>query len=81
MKTLFDDLENNWEKEWKDMPEFVQEDLSPFLTIKVHFRNVEDLKEFEKLVNQKINKYKLIWFPEAKPRKVSHLRYINDDKN
>ena len=77
---VYDDLKNDWQKEWIDMPEFIQEDLSPFITVKVHFRNSSDLEEFEKLVNQKINKYKTIWYPESKPRKCSHLRYVSNEE-
>jgi len=60
------------------MPEFVQEDLSPSRTVKVHFRNDDDFSEFEKLIGQKITKYNTIWYPEAKPRKVAHLRWVDE---
>ena len=52
--------------EWQDMPEFVQEDLSPHRVIYVRFRNDEDVARFEELMNQKITeKQKTIWFPYA----------------
>lgn len=66
--SLFGDLDDftEWKKEWREMPEFVQEDLQPFRSmeveldthfekdgkaiigrvIKVHFRNLEDMKLF-----------------------------------
>jgi hypothetical protein len=72
------DATNDWQKEWKDMPEFIQEDLSPYSTIKVHFRNQNDKDEFSKLVNQKITKYNVIWFPEAKKRRYANKRYIDE---
>ena len=28
---------DEWEKEWKDMPEFVQEKQEPFATIKIRY--------------------------------------------
>jgi len=66
-------------EEWKDMPEFVQEDLSPYRVINVRFRNQEDVEEFEKLMQQSISlKQKTIWFPKMEFRRTSHLRYVNE---
>jgi hypothetical protein len=74
-----DELQEGWREHWVDMPEFVQEDLTPYRTINVRFRNEEDVLEFEKLMNQKITpKIKTIWFPFAKPRKRAHLRYVDE---
>lgn len=70
---------NEWQEEWVGMPEFSQKDMSPYKTIKVHFRNQEDFDEFQKVVCQKVNGYNLIWFPEAKPRRVSHMRYVANE--
>lgn len=78
MKNKKVDEVNNWKDHWKGMPEFIQEDLSPYLTIKVHFRNQKDVEEFEGLLNQKINKYKLLWFPKAEPRNYANKRYIDE---
>ena len=37
--SLFGDLDDftSWKQEWKDMPEFEQDDTNPFLTIEVNF--------------------------------------------
>ena len=43
-----------WKKEWKNMPEFVQEDVSPFKAIMVNFENKQDMEAFAKLVGQGI---------------------------
>lgn len=81
MKTLFDDFENDWQKEWKGMPEFVQEDLTSHRKIIVHFRNNEDVKRFAELLGQKITpKQPSLWFPEMQPRRYAHLRYENNDE-
>lgn len=65
--------------EWKDMPEFVMEDLRPHRVINVRFRNDEDVAVFEKLMEQKITpKQKTIWFPFAEHRKTAHLRYVDE---
>lgn len=56
--------EHDWRKEWKDMPEFVQDKKEPFAKIIIRFETEEDLRDFEKLVNQKLTKKtKSIWFP------------------
>lgn len=68
-----------WEKEWQDMPEFVSEDLTPFKTILVHFRNKEDMKEFGKLLDQGVGlKTKSVWFPKFAHRKLANLRYADE---
>lgn len=56
-----------WREEWQDMPEFIQKDLTPFKTLSVHFEKEEDMKNFSKLINQKLtNKTKSIWYPKCK---------------
>lgn len=71
-------MENLYEKEWVGMPEFVQEDLSPFKSVTIHFRNQEDMDEFFRLLNQKLTKRKSYWYPEAKPRKYCDKRYVDE---
>ena len=79
-QTLFDMVElESWKKEWKNMPEYVQEDLTPFRVINVRFRNQEDVDKFEELMNQKITeKQKTLWFPYAEPRRASLFKYIDE---
>lgn len=72
-------LEEGWREHWVNMPEFVQEDLTPYRVINVRFRNEEDVALFEKLMNQQITpKQKTIWFPYAEPRRRAHLRYVDE---
>jgi hypothetical protein len=79
--SLFDDLETEWQKEWKDMPEFVQEDLTSHRKIVIHFRNDEDVKKFAELLGQKITpKQPSLWFPEMPPRRYAHLRYVSNEE-
>jgi len=69
----------DWEKEWKDMPEFVQENLAPWLSLKVHFKDFKGLAAFSKLVKQKITKKtKFIWYPEALKAKYSDKEYADE---
>lgn len=57
-----------WKKEWKGMPEFIQEDLlTSTRSIIIHFETKEDVDKFSELIGQKIMpKTKSIWFPKAK---------------
>ena len=74
--------DETWKAEWKDMPEYEQEDMSPYKSVIVHFRNERDFKDFEKVIRQKIvkrNQKISIWFPEMKIMRRSHLRYADDE--
>lgn len=54
----------DWEKEWVEMPEFVQEKKEPFSKITIRFETEEDLNEFAKKIGQKLTpKTKSIWYP------------------
>jgi hypothetical protein len=80
---LFENLEdyenNEWEKEWQDMPEFNQKDLTAYQSIIVHFETKEDRENFAKLINQKLNiKTKFIWYPEIKIVSYKDTRYISE---
>lgn len=55
-----------WDEHWKQMPEFVQKDLTPLKSIQVHFETVDDMRAFAKLVGQTITmNTRSIWYPEA----------------
>ncbi len=80
-KGLFDGLDNKWQEEWKDMPEFIQEDLTSHRKMVIHFRNDEDVKKFAELLGQKITpKQPSLWFPEMPPRRYAHLRSVENEK-
>jgi len=69
------------EKEWQDMPEFVQEQQKPFSKIIVRGETEEDLQEFAKLIGQKLTpKTKSIWHPKLVRGKHSHKRYRDEDE-
>jgi hypothetical protein len=62
---------------WRGMPEFVQDDLTPFKTIYVHFENQEHLDAFAELVGQIITpKTRSIWYP--KREKARHAEEYID---
>ena len=77
---LFDKDEYSvWFKEWDGMPEFVQENLSSYRKIVVHFRNQEDVKVFTDLIGQKIGKKQpSIWFPVWEPRRYADKGYVDE---
>ena len=79
MADLFGFEEFDWRKEWQGMPEFFQEDLTPYRVLNLRFRCEEDVQEFAKLMEQVITpKQKALWFPYAEPRKASHLRWVDE---
>ena len=79
MERLFELPKTTIEEEWKDMPEFIQDDLTSERKLIVHFRNNSDLIEFSKLIGQRITqKQKSIWFPEMKHRITSDKLYIDE---
>jgi len=69
----------DWKKEWKDMPEFTQEDKRPAKQVIVSFETEKDLNDFAALVNQKLTmKTKSIWFPEKKRESLKTQAYISE---
>jgi len=82
-ESLFGDLDQftDWQKEWEGMPEFKQEDLTPFQSVLVHFETKEDREAFEELLAQQItDTTKYIWFPEAEVGKFKNYRYVQEEK-
>lgn len=80
-ESLFDIDEGTIQKsEWVGMPEFVQEDLSPFKSVVVHFATNEDLKKFAQITGQRIGlKTQSIWYPEQEIGKMSNKRFNRDE--
>lgn len=55
----------NYEEEMQGMPEFENEKLNPFMSIKVSFLTEEDVKKFAAVIGQNItDKTKSIWYPK-----------------
>jgi negative regulator of genetic competence, sporulation and motility len=76
--SLFDDFENEWQKEWKDMPEFISDDKKPVQQIIVSFRTHADVVEFAKRLGITVTaKTNSTWFP-AKGWDTRDV-YINDN--
>jgi len=63
---------------WQGMREFKQESLA-HRTIYIHFENEEDIKDFSRLLNQKItNQTKYLWFPEKERRNIKDYNFKNE---
>lgn len=72
--------QKDWEKEWKNMPEFIQKDLTSDSSIIVHFSCLKDREDFGKIINQKItSKTKSIWFPKIEFESVINKIYIDQE--
>lgn len=62
-------IKRDWEQEWIDMPEFVQEKKEPYAKIIFRFEDEKSLQEFASLIGQKLTKKtKSSWHP-FKPHK------------
>lgn len=73
------DIRQEWEEHWKGMPEFNQDNLMPWQTMKVHFRCKEDRESFAELLEQKITPLtKYVWYPKAEFNVRINERYKTD---
>lgn len=60
---------------WKGMPEFEQEDLESWKSIKVHFANEEDYHNFARLTGQTLTPHtKSIWHPYRAKEDLTQYR-------
>jgi hypothetical protein len=78
---LFDnnEFQKDWQKEWKNMPEYKSDNLEPYRSLIIHFKNKNDIQEFANLLNQKItNKTKSIWFPKLEKKILKNYRYVDE---
>lgn len=68
-----------WWDIWNGMPEFLNRDISPWKTVKVHFRSRQDLENFSRLVNTKMTyKTPAIWYPEAPAISEQEWRWTDE---
>ena len=66
-------------EEWKDMPEFIQEDAGPFRSIIIHFPDQIAVNQFANLVKKPItDSTKYLWFPDIEIEHVAHKRVASD---
>ena len=71
--------ENPWDH-WQGMPEFQQDDLSPWKQLIVKFASPEDLEAFAGLIGQSINEAtRYIHYPKVKHERLLGKRYADGD--
>ena len=63
--------------EWVGMPEYDNNDMTAYKTLKVHFRNQKDIMLFAKLLNQKITSdTKSLWYPSLTKETFTDMDYV-----
>ena len=74
----FDD-EEEYEKEWRGMPEFNQPDNGAFRQIIVSFDDQAGVDAFAKAINQELTpKTKSVWYPPRPINKVVDIFYFEE---
>lgn len=89
MKNLFNEQENNWKDEWKDMPEYDNvPDILPVITATFKFRTEEDFELFKETIQEQLyhgekpfdgmqrKDVKSTWFPLKE--KANKFRYKDE---
>lgn len=70
----------DWKNHWQGMPEFYQEDKTPFKVLKVKIATKEDFIAFQKAIGQTISdKAKSVWFPKLQYEKPSNFEYVDEE--
>lgn len=72
--------EEEWEKNWKGMPDFDQDNNPAFKKLIMTFATEDDYKNFCKLIDQPLtNKTKSAWFPKQERVPNFMQRWIEED--
>lgn len=75
---FFGDNES-WKDEWKDMPEFIQENILPMYSVRINFKDAEDMRKFRLLIGQPITpKTDSIWYPEQEAGNFINKKYVDE---
>lgn len=73
------DQDFQWKEQWQGMPEFVQEDQTPYKSIVVHFETLEDMQAFAQRVEQTVTvETRSIWYPKAEIERYANKRYKDE---
>lgn len=65
--------------EWEGMPEFDQQDKTPFRTLRVHFADQAAVDAFAELTNQKITEAtRMLWYPEIEIERYADKHYVDE---
>lgn len=73
-QNLFD-VPPAWSKHWTgNLPQFKQNDLMPWQSVKVHFRNLEDRRKFAKLIEQNLTELTpSVWYPKEERKSLEYI--------
>ena len=78
----YDDSDFDPENEWDGMPEFDQDDATPFRTLLVHFKNQNDLNLFLNLIDQQITENtKFIYYPKQERFDSKSKAFIDENES
>lgn len=74
-----------WQKEWKNMPDYLLEDLAPKFQMLVSFACAQDVIDFGEMIGQKLNpregrQLKSIWWPQQEIGRMVNKRFIEVKK-
>ena len=71
---------DDWPAIWRGMPEYHQDDLRPWKSVKVHFRDPEDMERFADMIGQKLTgNTKSVWYPKAALRRYAGKVYVSEN--
>jgi hypothetical protein len=74
--TFFETEDFDHKEHWQGMPEFEQDDITPFKTIKVHFYSQNDMDSFANLVGQKVTEdTRFINYPKIEREDLKNYEY------
>lgn len=78
LAVMFPDQPQASADHWQGMPEFQQEDLLAWKSVKVNFNSAESLRLFAALVGQPLTENtRSIWYPEAEIGRFADKRYTD----
>jgi len=78
----FIDEDEWWKVLWRGMPEYNQDDLTPWKTLYVHFCSHDDMLAFAALVEQPLTiDTRSIWFPNGNNRQRLRKCFIDEARD
>ena len=79
---MFPDFENEWEKEWHSMPEFIQQNTEPIQQIIISFQTYDHVKRFGEMLDQNVTaNTKSLWFPKKETLPPKFFLYVDEDES
>lgn len=75
-----DEIPHLIKQEWKGMPEFETQDMTPDNQLIISFRNQQDRQKFASILGQRLTpKTKSVWFPKVDITRYMDKRYKYDE--